>query len=38
MNDNHSLSHSKWNCKYHMILNLGVNEKNQLIVKLRVRF
>lgn len=19
MNDNHSLSHSKWNCKYHIV-------------------
>ena len=27
MTDNNSLTHSKWNCKYHKIFNLGENKK-----------
>ena len=24
-NDRNSLAHTKWNCKYHMVINLGEN-------------
>ena len=25
LNDIHSLSHTKWNCKYHVVLTLSIN-------------
>ena len=30
MNDNNSLSHSKWNCKYHIVFAVKISEANNI--------
>lgn len=36
MNDVHSLSHTKWNCKYHRVLHRSTEEKYFMKKKLEV--
>ncbi len=33
LNDTHSLSHTKWNCKYHIVFAPSIEGKNFLEIK-----
>ena len=33
LNHTHSLSHTKWNCKYHIVFAQNIEEKNFMEVK-----